>query len=58
MLAATGFTLLLVNLESMIARPKTGGGSKYCVTWKVETAEHYFVHTVQVTTGSSTETGN
>ncbi len=32
----TGFTQLLVNLESMTSKPNAGGGSEYRVTWKVE----------------------
>ncbi len=38
MLMATGFTPLLVNLESMTSKPNAGGGRKGCVTWKVEKA--------------------
>ncbi len=34
MLAATGLTPRLVNLESKTSKPYTGGGSKDCVTWK------------------------
>ncbi len=37
MLAATGLTPLLVNLESMTAKPKAGRVTKKAV--------HYFVHT-------------
>ncbi len=37
-LVATGLTLLLVNLQSMTSKPNAGGGSKDCVTWKVEEA--------------------
>ncbi len=33
MLAATGLTPLLVNLESITSKPNAGGGSKDCVTW-------------------------
>ncbi len=44
MLAATGLTPLLVNLESMTATPNVGGGSKDCVTCEVEETVHYFVH--------------
>ncbi len=36
MLAATGLTPLLVNLESVTSKPNAGGDSKDCVTWKVE----------------------
>ncbi len=52
---ATGFIPLLLNLESMIAKPKTGGGSKNCVLWKVEKAVHYFEYIGKVTTDSSTD---
>ncbi len=55
MLVATGFAPLLVNLESMIAKPKACGGSKNCVAWEVEKAMHYFMHTDKATTDSSTE---
>ncbi len=55
MLAATGLTLLLVNLESMTSKPNAGGGSKDCVAWKVEEAVHNFVHADKVTTDSSTD---
>ncbi len=57
MLAATGFTPLLANLESMTSKPNAGGGSKDCVTWKVEEAMHNFVHADKVTTDSSTDWG-
>ncbi len=40
MLAATSLTPLLVNLQSMTSKPNGGGGSKDCVTWKVEEAVH------------------
>ncbi len=53
-LTATGFTPLLVNLESLTSKPSAGGGSKDCVAWKVEKAVHYFVHADKVTTHSST----
>ncbi len=36
MLTASVFTPLLVNLESMTSKSNAGGGSKDCVTWKVE----------------------
>ncbi len=52
-LTATGFTPLLVNIESMASKPNAGGGSKDCVAWKVEKAVHFFVHADKVTTGSS-----
>ncbi len=55
MLAATGFTPMFVNLESMTSKPNAGGGSNDCVTWKVEEAVHNFVHADKVTTDSSTE---
>ncbi len=42
MLAATGFTPLLVNLESMTSKPNAGGSSKYCGAWKVVMAVHAF----------------
>ncbi len=54
MLAVTGFTPLLVNLESMTSKPNVGGGSKDCVAWKVEKAVHYFVHADKVIKESST----
>ncbi len=54
-LTATGFTPLLVNLQSMTSKPNAGGGSKYRVTWKVEEAVHNFVHADKVTTNSSTD---
>ncbi len=40
MLAATGFTPLLVNLESMTSKSNVSGGRKDCVAWKVEKAVH------------------
>ncbi len=55
MLTAAGFTPLLVTLESMALKLSAGGGSKDCVAWKVEKAEHYFVHADKVTTDSSTD---
>ncbi len=56
MLAATGLTPLLANLESMTSKPDAGGGSKDCVTWKVqENHMHYFIHAGKVTTDSSTD---
>ncbi len=54
-LAATGFTPLLVNLQSMTSKPNAGGGSEYRVTWKVEEAVHNFVHADKVTMNSSTD---
>ncbi len=44
MLAATGFTPLLVDLESVSPKPKGGMNSKYGVTWKAEKAMQYFAH--------------
>ncbi len=58
MLAAMGFTPLLVNLESMTSKPNAGGGSKDCVAWKVEKALHYFVHVDKVATDYSNDTTN
>ncbi len=55
MLEATGFTPLLVNLESMTSKPSAGGSSKNCVGWKVEKAVHYFVHADKVATDSFTD---
>ncbi len=55
MLTATGFTPLLVDLESMTSKPNAGGSSKGRVTWKVEEAVHNFVHANKVTTDSSTD---
>ncbi len=55
MLAATSLTPLLVNLQSMISKPNAGGGSKDCVTWKVEEAVHNVVHADKATTDSSTD---
>ncbi len=55
MLAATDPTPLLVNLQSMTSKPTAGGGSKNCVTWKVEEAVHYFVHAYKVARDSSTD---
>ncbi len=54
-LAATGLTPLLVNLKSMTSKPNAGGGSKDCVTWKVEEALLNFVHADKVKTDSSTD---
>ncbi len=55
MLTATGFTLLLVNLESTTSKPNADGDSKNCVEWKVEKAAHYVVHTNKVAMDSSTD---
>ncbi len=54
MLTATGFTPLLMNLQSMTLKPNAGGCSKDCVAWKVEKAVYHFVHTDRVTTYSPT----
>ncbi len=50
MLAATRFTPLLVNLESMTSKPNAVGSSNDCVAWKVVKAMHYFVQVYKVTT--------
>ncbi len=50
-----GLTPLLVNLESMTSKPNVGGGSKDCVTWKVEEAVYNFVRVGKVTADSSTD---
>ncbi len=55
MLAATSLTPLLVNFQSMTSKPNAGGGSKDCVTWKIEEEVHIFVHADKVTTDSSTD---
>ncbi len=55
MLAATGFTPLLANLESMTTKPKADGGSKNSVAFKAEKTVHYFAHTDEVTTDSCTD---
>ncbi len=52
MLAATGFTPLLANLESLTSKPNAEGGSKNCIAWKIEKAVHYFVNADKVTTDS------
>ncbi len=57
MLATTSLTPLLVNLQSMKPKPNADGGSKDCVTWKVEEAMHNFVHADKVTTDSSADYG-
>ncbi len=46
-----------MNLESLIAKPKAGGGNKNCVARKGERAMYYFVHTDEVTTDSSLDQG-
>ncbi len=55
MLATTSLAPLLVNLQSMTSKPSAGGGSKDCVTWKVEEAVHNFVRADKVTTNSFTD---
>ncbi len=55
MLAAMSLTSLLVDLQSMTSKLNAGGGSKDCVTWKVEEAVHNFVHADRVSTDSSTD---
>ncbi len=35
-LATSGVTPLLVNLESVATKPRAVGGSKDCVSWKTE----------------------
>ncbi len=55
MLAATGLTLLLVNLESMTSKPNAGGVSKDYVAWKVQEAVHNVVHADRVTTDSASD---
>ncbi len=55
MMAATGFTPLLVSLESITSRPNAGWGSKNFVARKVEKAVHYLVHADKVTTDFSTD---
>ncbi len=52
MLAVKTFTPQLVNLESMTAKPRSGGGSRNCSASKVEEAVHYVVHIDKVTTDS------
>ncbi len=52
-MVATGVTPLLVDLESMTAKPRASGGSKYGVAMIFEMTVHYFVHTYKVTTDSS-----
>ncbi len=44
MLVTTGLKPMLVNLQSMTSKPNAGGGSKDCVTRKVEEDVHNFVH--------------
>ncbi len=55
MLATPGFTRLLVNLESMIAKLEAGVGCKNCVAWKIVKAVDYFDHTDKITADSSTD---
>ncbi len=53
MLAATGFTPLLLNLEILTSKPNAGEGSKNCIVWKVQKAAHYFVHADKFATNST-----
>ncbi len=55
MLAATGFTSLLANLESMTSKPNAGGGNENCVAWKIEKVVYYFVNADKFTMDSSTD---
>ncbi len=48
---------VLVNFESMTAKPRAGENSKNCVQSKVEKALCYFAHTDKVTIDSSTGFG-
>ncbi len=48
MLTTTSLTPLLVNLQSLTPEPSAGGGSKDCVTRKVEGAVNNFVHADKV----------
>ncbi len=57
MLAATGFSSLLVVLESITTKPNVGGGSKDCVAWTVEKAVYSFEHADKATAESSTDKG-
>ncbi len=41
----------------MPSNPNAGGGSKNGVAWKVKKAVHFFVHSDEVTMGSSTDKG-
>ncbi len=52
MLTANTFTPQLVNLESLTAKPRSGGGSRNCAASKVEEAVHYVVHIDKVTADS------
>ncbi len=54
-LATSGFTPPLVNLESITAKPRVGRGSKNFARGKVKKAVCYFVHTEKATTDSSTD---
>ncbi len=47
-LATASFAPLLVNIESLTVKPRAGGGSKYCVMWKVGMPVCYFVHKAKV----------
>ncbi len=55
MLATTGFTPLLLNLESTTSKPNAVGGTEDCAEWKVEEAVHDFIHADKVNTDSSTD---
>ncbi len=44
-LRTTGFTPLLVNPESLTAKPKARGGSRNCVACKIEKSVPHFLHT-------------
>ncbi len=56
MLAETGFTPLLVNLESLTARPSAGGGQQ--TLCRIENAcMYFFVYIDKVTTVSFSNYG-
>ncbi len=55
MLAVTGFSPLLVNLETMTAKPTADEDNKNAGAWKAEKVLNYFVHTDKVTSDSSTD---
>ncbi len=55
MMQAMDLTPLLVELESMTAKPRAGGDSKNYGAWKIEKAMHCFVHTDEVSRDSSTD---
>ncbi len=56
-LVATGFTPLLVNLESITTKPNAGGGSEDCVAWTVEKAVYSFEHADKATADFSMDKG-